>query len=277
MEMNTKPVWLTLAAFLLMAALSVPERLQAQQSPQSLAPPVKPGLAVDDLLLLATSKIRAMEEPVARELLEEVLEREPDNMEALWKLSLLYSKAGHRLERRTEKDLMMDHYREAEELADACVTLYPDQAECHYVMAVAVGRISDISRARDRVRASRRIKEHVDRTLELDPEHRGAWHLLGVWHSSVANTSGTEKFAAGVLYGGIPKGSNEEAEEALKKAVELDPENILFNLDLARHYLRVDRKEEAIELLERIRNMEIRDMDDPANLERVERLLNRHR
>lgn len=228
---------------------------------------------VDSLLEEASERIADMDEAAARSLLEEVLEIEPDNHEALWKLSLLNSKAGYR---RDDQDVMEQFYSEAIELSRHCLESYPDSASCHYVYAVALGRSSEHAGPRTRIRISRDIKEHIERALDLDPEHPGAWHLLGVWHASAANLSGGERLAANLLFGGAPEGaSNEAAELALQQAIDLSPDRILFRLDLARFYRDMGLCEDAVSELEVILEMEPRDQDDPRDLERAEEMLNR--
>jgi predicted Zn-dependent protease len=98
------------------------------------------------------------------------------------------------------------------------------------------------------------------------------WHLYGVWHSDIANLSGTIK-AAATLFGGIPDASNEKAEEYLSKAITLDSENILFRLDFAKHYLKVDHPAEARALLENIIATEPQMKDDPAYIEEAKEML----
>jgi regulator of microtubule dynamics protein 3 len=226
---------------------------------------------ITGLLEQAHEKLESADEPAARELFEEILESDPRNFDALWNLSLLYSRQGYRLE---ERDDMESYFRDAKELAVMAIEYHPAEAESHYVYAVAVGRLADISTPRERVRASEEIKKSVERALELNSEHAGAWHLLGIWHTRAANLTRTERWAANLLFGGAPEGaSNHEAEECLKKAIELDAENILFHLDLARFYITVDQPESAIEVLERTISLEPKVMDDPDLLEETRELL----
>ncbi|MEX1062529.1 MAG: tetratricopeptide repeat protein [Balneolaceae bacterium] len=228
-------------------------------------------LNVDELVEKALKKMEEAEEYASMDLFEKVLTIDADNYEALWNLSLLYSKKGHRLE---DRGAMMEDYERARDLAELCLEYYPEQADCHYVYAVAIGRIADISGTRRRVHASEEIKDHIDRTLELEPDHKGGWHLLGVWHASVANLSRAERWTASLIFGGLPGGaSNSKAEESLKKAIELYPDNILFHLDLARFYREVGRTGDAIKVLEKTLGLEVKDMDDPANLERAKSML----
>ena len=252
---------MVLFAVLLILQLFMPV-LQAQNVTES---------DISGLLERAEELMQSADEPAARELYEQVIEYDALNFEALWNLSLLYSKQGHRLEEQNE---MESYYRDAIELAETAVEYFPDESESHYVYAVAVGRLSDISSPRERIRASEEIKKSVERALERDPNHAGAWHLLGIWHSRAANLTRAERWAANLLFGGAPEGaSNDEAENSLKKAIELDPDNILFHVDLARFYITVGRYDEARDVLEVTITLEPSEMDDPDLLEEAKELL----
>jgi regulator of microtubule dynamics protein 3 len=226
---------------------------------------------ISELLERASELKESADEPAARELFEEVIEYDPLNFKALWNLSILYSMEGHRLD---DQDEMESYYSDAIELAERAIEYYPNEPESHYAYAVAIGRMSDISSPRERIRASEEIRESVERALELNADHAGAWHLLGIWHKRAANLSRAERWAANLLFGGAPEGaSNEEAENSLKKAISLDPDNILFNLDLARFYITVEQYDHAIDVLERTIALEPKEMDDPDLLAEARDLL----
>lgn len=222
-------------------------------------------LTLEEMLEKAEEKIEQMDESSAIELYESILEDEPENLEALWNLSILYAKEGFRYDDESE---MISYYEKAKELADTALENYPDEANAHFAYAVVIGRISDISSPRERIRAADDIRHHVEKAIKLDPDHKFAWHVLGVWHMNAANLSRAERWAANLLLGGAPEGaSNSEAEEALKRAIELDETNILFQLDLAKFYKLTDRENEAKEVLERLVELEPKYQDDPDYIE----------
>jgi FimV-like protein len=225
-----------------------------------------------ELLQMANEKMAEADEPAAMELYEQVIDEDPQNYEALWNLSILYSKKGQRQENEEETE---QYFIRSLELAEQVLEHHPDKSYSHYVYAVAIGRLADISSPRERVQSSEEVKEHVDIALELDPENEAGWHLLGVWHTSAANLSRAERWAANLLFGGAPEGaSNSEAERCLQKAIELDPGNILFHLDLARFYITTGREDEAAEVLNETLELEPRQMDDPDLQDEAREMLN---
>ncbi|MEX0778147.1 MAG: tetratricopeptide repeat protein [Balneolales bacterium] len=174
-----------------------------------------------------------------------VLEIEPTHYEALHKTSLLYNMIGFQLE---DEDEQHENYKLAKKYGELAVEHHPDKDESHYVYSIAVGRITDFSSSRERVRLAPVIKEHGEKAIEINPEHAGAWHLLAVWHHNASNLNFAERTAVRVL-GGLPDSSNERAEKAFKKAIALDNETIIFYLDFARFYEDMGEDEKAKQML----------------------------
>lgn len=229
-------------------------------------------IEVDQLLSEAVEYFEQGNETRATQLYERVLDIEPENGQALWNHSVLLTQRGFRLKDQTDP---MTFYETAMESADKCLEHHPQLAGCHFAKALVTGRIAERSGARERLRLSKEVKQHIDKTLELDPEFAKAWHLLGVWHTEAANLSGVERLAANALFGGAPEGaSNEKAIESFNKALELEPDNILTHLDFARLYIEMGEEEKAIELLEKLLALEPVYEDDERNKEKARDLLN---
>ena len=69
---------------------------------------------------------------------------------------------------------------------------------------------------------------------------------------------------AGVIYGGLPKGSLEEAERDMKKAIELDPDRVMNYIELGRIYQQMGRKDDARQSINKGLAKPDADKDDPA-------------
>lgn len=200
---------------------------------------------VEFLIQKAESHFLDKKSRAALEAYLSVLEIEPAHYVALHKTSLLYNMIGFQLDDENDR---MTYYRLAESYARAALEHHPEKAESHYVYSIALGRIADKSSTRARVQVAASIKEHGEKALELNPNHAGAWHLLGVWHHNAANLNFAERTAVRLL-GGLPEASNKQAEEAFYKAIELDSENIIFYLDFAKFYKEIGQKNKARQML----------------------------
>lgn len=211
--------------------------------------------------LRADSLYRAFNEPEALEMYEQILEQQPQNYSALWRSSFLHSRIGNRQE---EQDRKEAYFRQARRLAERALEVDSTDAQAHFVMAVAMGRMALISGARDRVAASRAIKRHADRALAIDSTHAGAWHVLGLWHYNVANLNFIERAAANTLFGGIPgDASNQKAAEAVEKAIHYNDRYVLYYHDLAMIYDEMGERDKAIRACETALEKESLSPDDP--------------
>lgn len=248
---------------LLFTFLSTSEISVAQSADES-------NQSIESMLEKADELHMTGEEQQSLDLYKEILEDDTDNITALWNASVLHAKIGYRQESDEE---MRPHFETAVDLAERAVENHPDNGYAYYAMAVATGRMTEVMGPADRIRASRKVKENVEKAAELIPDFAPVWHLYGVWHSDVANMSTAVKAAAGLFTGGIPDASNEKAEEYLKKAISMDGDNILFHLDLAKHYLKIDQPEEARPVLEDIQTLEPQMKDDPAYIDEAEDML----
>ena len=251
---------------LLLAAmiLSLPDAGFAQSSATS-------KQTIENRLNTAYDLHMSGEEQESLDIYKDVLDDDSDNLEALWNTAVLHAKIGNRKESEQE---MKDDFETAVNLAERAVENHPESGYAYYATAVATGRMTKLMGPGDRTEASRKVKKNIEKASELIPDFAPVWHLYGVWHSDVANMSGAVKAAAGLFSSGIPDASNEKAEEYLKKAISMDKDNILFHLDLAKHYLKVERPEKARPILKEITGMEPQMKDDPGYIQEAEELLN---
>ncbi|MBO6584513.1 MAG: tetratricopeptide repeat protein [Gracilimonas sp.] len=248
-----------ITCFLMFSAAAT--SIQAQQSAHP-----------DSLLQKAHSYFNQSLEQQALAAYLDVLKADGDNFEALWHTSLIYARVGYRYDSEQE---MMENYQKALTYAEKTLELYPDEGYAHFVYAVANGRISDLSDSQTRIKKSHVVKKHAQKAVELLPNYAPAWHLLGLWHSKIANVGSARQFAAGLFSDGLPEGaSNQKAVEYMQKAIRLQPEQTLrYKLDLARHYERAGENNKAIQTLKEIVQIAPKNDIDKWNLERARDLL----
>lgn len=175
---------------------------------------------------------------------DQILENEPKNFNALWHSSLLYSRLGNEFD---DEDQQKAYFNKAKERAERALEVDPVHTQSNFVMAVAMGRMALIVGAKERVAASRDIKKYAERSLEADSSNAGAWHVLGRWNYEISDLNFAERLAANVLFGGIPEGaSNEKATKYIEKAIELNPDMLLYYYDLAKAYDELGQEEQAV-------------------------------
>jgi tetratricopeptide (TPR) repeat protein len=117
------------------------------------------------------------------------------------------------------------------------------------------------------------VQSEAAESVKLNPRFALGWHVLGRWNYEIANLNPVLRMLAQAIYGKIPVGSNEEAVECLRKAVELEPGNALFHAELGRAYLANGQKEEARRELEKSLTLPRRTRDDGGAQTRAKQAL----
>ena len=144
----------------------------------------------------------------------------------------------------------------------------PQDSDAQLATAITLGKMLPDLPAKEQIAASPRIKESADKALQLDPKNDTAWHVLGRWNRVLADVNMVKRTLAGVLYGGLPKGSLEEAERDMKKAIELNPDRLMNYIELGRIYAQMGRKDDARQFINKGLAMPDAEKDDPETKER---------
>jgi len=201
-----------------------------------------PAATPDDLVRQADAAQARQDSRHALELLQTADGLRPNDALILQKIARQYS------------DLVIEqsdvagkkHYAEiALEYSQRAVQLNPKDPVNILSLAVCHGKLALYSETRDKVRYSRLIREEAERALALDPGYAWAHHVLGVWNYEVASLGGTTKFLARLFYDELPTGSMAESARHLRRATELDPDEMNHWLELGFAEAALGRIEEA--------------------------------
>jgi hypothetical protein len=124
--------------------------------------------------------------------------------------------------------------RAAVERGEEAVEQLPDHANAHFALALALGRLSQRISILEALAAGYggRIRELLERTLELEPKHAEAHIALGLFHAELVRTLGS--LAARLTYGA----SEQEAIAHFRSAVRLAPKLVAARVEFA-HGLRL--------------------------------------
>lgn len=157
-------------------------------------------------------------------------------------------------------------YRKGVDYARRAVAAAPNDAEPHFHLARALGRLALSVGIRERVRFANEIYDQGMEALRLNPDHPGALHVLGVWNAEVMRISGIERFFARNVLGGSRFGeaSWDKAISYMERAVEVDPERLTHQLDLAKIYADRKQNDKARNMFERVIAGEVSDYNDPV-------------
>lgn len=178
---------------------------------------------------------------------------EPGNYEALWKASRAMVDIADVIPA-TEKDVQERQkkmYTEATAIARKAVAANPNDTWGHFQLAAANGKRLLLLGKKEQIAASKEVRAEIDKALELDATNHLAYHALGRWHRRMAEIGGAKRFFGGIIYGSIPKGSFEESEKNLRKAIELHPEYVNHYLELGLTLLELKKTDEAAECFQK--------------------------
>ncbi len=225
---------------------------------------------VDKVLKDARALSSQYKEPEALIKYKQVLAFDMNHYEATWNCSLLSARVGKReLDKAKQKDL----YLVSKSYALKALNLNSGDVQSNYVMAVAMGRIALISDTKEKIAAVREIKKYAEKAVELGPKHAGANHVLAVWNLEVSELNWVERQVADKFFGGLPEASLDRALEWCKKAVEYDPNYILYQLDLGRIYKLKGDKANAKKAYQKVGIMSSLTLDDPGYQTEAKKIL----
>ncbi|MEX0806842.1 MAG: hypothetical protein WD688_26500 [Candidatus Binatia bacterium] len=205
-----------------------------------------------------------------------VLRSEPQNFEALAKLSRAYIDIGDSISESSTnwQERRLKEYRSAEDFARRAVKVDPGSTWGHFYVAASLGNIAVISPVSRQVELAGEIREALEKSIALDAGNGFAYHAYGVWHRKMAEIGQMSRMLASVLYGrSLPVGSMGKSIEYLKKAITINPTVIISRLELARTHVALEEWPAARSLLSSIRNLPVRFSDDAKHKQKAEELL----
>lgn len=233
---RTRSMFLALVASLLLAS-------------QASAQPVlnDPVVSADELYFAG--------EPIqAYELLKTHLAVDSTDYEALWRAARAAVVVGVVREGITAQNEFLDP---AIVLGDRAVAVRPDGIDGLYWRGAAEGRRA-LNAGNDYAsRLVQRVFDDAHAILALDSLHAGAHNLLGRVNYEIMVLSRVERMLARMLMNNraLQESSWDSAALHLRRAAELEPDNVLYWLDLAQLYVRRGRDDDARTVLNRVIEM----------------------
>jgi tetratricopeptide (TPR) repeat protein len=147
-------------------------------------------------------------------------------------------------------------------------TLGPKDSEAQLAPAITYGKMLLIQGTKEQVAASGPIKRSADAAIRLDPRNDTAWHILGRWHRNVAAVTGAKRVFGSLIYGNLPKSTNEAAVACFEKAIALNPRRLMHYIELGRTYAEMGKKDDARRLIAKGLAMPDTEKDDPETKQR---------
>jgi tetratricopeptide (TPR) repeat protein len=153
---------------------------------------------------------------------------------------------------------------------ERAIAVLPDYANAHYTLALALGRYSQGISILKALAAgiAGRVRTHLERTLDLEPQHAEAHVAFGLFHAEIVNKLGS--LAAGLTYGA----SAEAALTHLRRAAKLAPASAIIHIEHANGLMLLDAdryREQARQLYAEAAALEPADEMERLDIERARR------
>jgi tetratricopeptide (TPR) repeat protein len=218
---------------------------------------------VEDHVTLGIAASDAHDTRTALQHFQAALDQDSLSYEANWRGAIVLLTLGEQITRKksAERDSL---YAEAERYARRAVVADPAGADGHFALAAAIGRTSLGLGKKARIRNAAEIRREALRTLALNPQHDGAYHILGRWNAEIMRISGIGRFFAKSFLGaGIFKEASwGKAIYNMEKATQLDPARIYHHLELAEILAERKRVSAARSQLHLVDSLPVREVMD---------------
>ncbi|GBD39174.1 hypothetical protein HRbin37_01441 [bacterium HR37] len=173
----------------------------------------------------------------AIDILQGILEKDPDNIEALLLLSRVWLTYGYA--KAPNKEEMIRVFGNGVEVAKRALELVPENPDAHFFYVANLSSLGAVEGILKSIFLLPTIKREIDTILELKPDHIYGLAMKGLLYYALPGFLGGDTYLA-ELY--------------VKKAISLDPHLTTLKIYLARIYLKQGRYREAKDTLEEIIN-----------------------
>ncbi|MEQ2009700.1 MAG: hypothetical protein ABMA26_23190 [Limisphaerales bacterium] len=215
--------------------------------------------ALGELLRRADDLDAKQEVAAALALLEEGNTQFPNQAEVLFRLAKQQSNQIFDAKTDTEKKRLAALCLATAERAVAADT---NSARARLSVGICLAKNFPYVDNQTKVNYSRRLKEETERAISLDPKLDLAYHMLARWHFEVAEMNFVLRGIAKLVYGGLPKGTLEDARANFDKAITLAPKRVIHRYQLAQTLLALRKKHDAIAQLQHCLTLTPADKDD---------------
>ncbi len=227
-------------------------------------------MALDPALVRGDSLFYALKYEDALKQYESVYKKNPNDYEALWRLSMVYLNIGESFNDQKQAQI---YYEKALEFAKKATEINPDGDWGWTYVAAVNGKIALSKGGKEKVKYAMIIKDAVNKALKLNPNNDLANFIWGSYNFEAATLSPVLRSFAKTLFGEVPEGTVVDAEKYIRKAVELNPGRIQYQYELARVLEHQKKTEEAKRVLKRAITLKPQTKQDFKYLDEARKML----
>ncbi|CAL8096165.1 unnamed protein product [Calicophoron daubneyi] len=143
-----------------------------------------------------------------------------------------------------DKKLFKHYVMEGMQAVEEGLRLDPNNARCHCWYGIFLNYVSELEGIKKKIENSYKIREHLQKCLEREPDYEAALHCMGRWCFEVTDLPSIQRSIAKTFFGAPPTSTYEEGLTYLLKAEKCcttpNPGNDLY---LAKTYYRLKDKQ----------------------------------
>lgn len=205
---------------------------------------------------------------------EAALLKNPNHAEALTHASRMLSNVAGKLPK-SELTKKKELLNKARDYAQKSIYLKPDNPQARLANIISLGLLSEIAtNPREKVANAGLIHDEAVKILEMDSAFAEAYFVLGKWQYELSQLNWMELMACKIFFGGFPEEISIEASlQYYNKAIEFNPNSILFLYGLASTQNVLGENQKAINALNLALALPISEPDDLLRKERCANLL----
>ena len=181
----------------------------------------------------------------AKVYLEELDKNSDKNIEVLTRLSIVHHFLSESAE---DKSTERKNAIKAFEYIEKAYTINPKNPKVLKWYVIALGKTVEKKSIRKQIEESKNIEKIALAVIELLPDDEYCYNILGQWHYRLADLNGPSRKIASFLFSEPPEGSFIEAQFFLEQSIKINPDNIGTYYWLGKTYLKINKKQKAIEL-----------------------------
>ena len=213
---------------------------------------------------------KSFENQKAIQAFEAALAIEPNNYEALWRLSRSLVDFGEHLPAGTdqEKAKQLQTYEKSLEAANKAIAANANGSMGYTRRAIANGRIALFKGVWESLDLVKQTKADCEKALALDANNAAAYYVLGRTHMKVSEKPRIVRWPLGLGWANL-----DESVKNFEKGIAIRPEFIMYRLDCSRAYIELDEYDKARAHLTAIATCPTQDEDDAQFRKEAQELL----
>ncbi|KAI2803838.1 hypothetical protein RDWZM_001842 [Blomia tropicalis] len=205
-----------------------------------------------------------------------MLQNSPNDVEIAWRLARVCIQLTCSYLKDNDKDSAKSYAEQAYEYAKQSVELDSKKFESHRWFCAASGRLSFFVGTKDRIRLGYEFQTHYKKAVKINANDDLLHHMYGQWCYEVASLSFVERKLASTFYSDPPTSSYDEALQSLKKADQLRHQWKANQMWMAKTYIAMGNKDDAIACIQEGMSFPITNEDEQLAHKELNELYNKY-